>query len=77
MNQSDLTPEKLEKARLFADTPMGQQLKTLLQQSDAQGLRRAMDQAARGDLDAARKSIESFMSTPEAAELLDRLRKNP
>ena len=77
MNESDISPEKLEQARLFADTPAGQQLKALLRQSNAQGLRKAMDQAAQGDLDAARKSIETFLSTPEAAELLGQLRKNP
>ena len=77
MNNSDFTPEKLEQARLLADTPMGQQLKALLRQSNAQGLRQAMDQAAQGDLDAARKSIEAFMTTPEAAELMGQLRKNP
>lgn len=77
MNQSDISPEKLEQARLFADSPAGQQLKALLRQSNAHGLRQAMDQAAQGNMDAARKSIEAFLSTPEAAELLGQLRKNP
>ena len=46
VENTDFTPEKLEQARLLADTPAGRQLKALLQQNNAQGLRQAMDQAA-------------------------------
>ena len=44
---------------------------------NAKGLRRAMEQAAQGDLSGARNTINAFLATPEAKELLEQLRKNP
>lgn len=77
MENADFTPENLEKAKLLADTPAGQQLRALLQQSNAQGLRHAMEQASKGNYSEAKQTIEAFLATPEAAELLRQLRKNP
>lgn len=77
MENTDFTPEKLERARLLADTPAGRQLKELLQQTNAKGLRQAMDQAAKGDYATAKQTIETFLSTPEAAALLRQLRNEP
>lgn len=77
MENTDFTPEKLEQARLLADTPAGRQLKALLQQNNAQGLRQAMDQAAKGDYASAKQTIEAFLTTPEAAALLQQLRNEP
>lgn len=77
MENADFTPEKLEQARLLADTSAGQQLKELLQRENAQALRQAMEQASQGNYAAAKKTIEGFLGTPEAAELLRQLRKNP
>lgn len=77
MENTDFTPEKLEQARLLADTPAGRQLKALLQQNNAQGLRKAMDQAAKGDYASAKQTIEAFLATPEAAALLRQLRNEP
>ena len=74
MENTDFTPEKLEQAKLLADTAAGQQLKELLQQTNAKGLRQAMEQAAQGDYAAAKGTIEAFLATPEAAELLRQLR---
>lgn len=77
MENTDFTPEKLEQARLLADTPAGRQLKALLQQNNAQGLRQAMDQAAKGDYASAKRTIEAFLTTPEATALLRQLRNEP
>ena len=49
MENADFTPEKLEQAKLLADTAAGRQLKELLQQTNAKGLRQAMEQAAQSE----------------------------
>ncbi len=75
--QDKLNPEEMQQAMRFASSAQANQLKALLQQSNAQGLRRAMEQAAQGDYAAARDTINQYLATPEAAELLEHLRKNP
>lgn len=69
--------DQLSEAMRLAQSPAGKQLAELLQQSNAQGLRGAMEQAAAGDFDAARETINSFLATPEAQKLLEQLRNNP
>ena len=76
MENADFTPEKLEQAKLLADTAAGRQLKELLQQTNAKGLRQAMEQVAQGDYASAKGTIEAFLETPEAAALLRQLRDN-
>ena len=70
-------PEAVAEAKRIASSPEAAQLKALLRQQNAQGLRRAMEQAAQGDLSGARSTINTFLATPEAKELLEQLRKNP
>ena len=70
-------PEAIQKAKRIASSPEAAQLKALLGQQNAQGLRRAMEQAAQGDLSGAKDTINAFLATPEAKELLEQLRKNP
>ena len=70
-------PEAIAEAKRIANAPEAAQLKALLQQQNAKGLRRAMEQAAQGDLSGARNTINAFLATPEAKELLEQLRKNP
>lgn len=77
MDDSEFTPEKIKQAQLLANTDAGKQLKALLEQSNAQGLKQAMEQAAAGDLAGAKRTIDAFLNTPEAAALLAQLRKNP
>ena len=36
-----------------------------------------MEQAAQGDLSGAKDTINAFLATPEAQDLLEQLRKNP
>ena len=69
--------EQMQKAQRIASSPEAAQLKALLQQSNAQGLRQAMEQAAKGDYAGARETINAFLATPDARELLEQLRKNP
>lgn len=77
MDQADFTQEQIQKARLLADTDAGQQLKKLLQRSDAQGLKQALEQAGKGDLTGAKQTLEAFLATAEAAALLKQLREEP
>ena len=55
--------DALSEAMLLAQSPVGKQLAALLQQSNAQGLRRAMEQAADGRLDEAKDTINDFLAT--------------
>lgn len=77
MDRADFTQEQIQKARLLADTDAGQQLKKVLQRSDAQGLKQALEQAGRGDLTGAKQTLEAFLATAEAAALLKQLREEP
>ena len=70
MDDSRPSQDELQRAMRFASSPEAQQLKNLLQQSNAQGLKTAMEQAAKGD-------IERYLATNEAQELLKQLRNNP
>ena len=69
--------DALSEAMLLAQSPVGKQLAALLQQSNAQGLRRAMEQAADGRLDEAKDTINDFLATREGQTLLEQLRNNP
>lgn len=69
--------DALSEAMLLAQSPVGKQLAALLQQSNAQGLRRAMEQAADGRLDEAKDTINDFLATREGQTLLEQLRSNP
>ena len=69
--------DALSEAMLLAQSPVGKQLAALLQQSNAQGLRRAMEQAADGRLDEAKDTLNDFLATREGQTLLEQLRSNP
>ena len=73
INQSDSFSEAMR----LAQSPAGKQLATLLMQSNAQGLRSAMEQAAAGNFDEARNTINAFLGTKEGHALLEQLRNNP
>ncbi len=77
MDNPIINPEQMQKAQRIGSSPEAAQLKALLQQSNAQGLRQAMEQAAKGDYAGARETINAFLATKDAKELLDQLRKNP
>lgn len=77
MDELKANQEAVENAMRFAASPEAQQLKTLLQQKNAKDLKKAMEQAAQGDMVGAKTTIEAFLATEEAKELLAQLRKNP
>ena len=77
MDELKPNQDTIENARRFAASPEADQLKALLQQKNAKGLKKAMEQAAKGDMVGAKATIEAFLATEDAQELLAQLRKNP
>lgn len=57
----------------LAQSPAGQQLLSVLRQSQGENLNAAMAQAAMGDYSQAKKVISDFLATPEAQKLLKQL----
>lgn len=57
----------------LAQSPAGQQLMALLQRSGGKEMEEAVSKASAGDLESAKKSISSLLSSPEAQKLLKQL----
>ena len=55
------------------NTPEGQQLLALIQSADSATVSRAMECARSGDYSAAKLTLSSLLSTPEARELMEKL----
>lgn len=62
-----------EDALRLISSPAGQQLMALLQQSDDPGLRKAMEQAARGDFTQAKQSLSAVAASEEVRKLLKQM----
>ena len=60
MDDSRPSQDELQRAMRFASSPEAQQLKNLLQQSNAQGLKTAMEQAARGTYPLPRRPLSGI-----------------
>lgn len=67
----DFSPEQMKK---LAESDAGKQLFALLQQTQGQQLKTAMDQAAAGDYTAAKNAMADIMKNPQAIALLMKLR---
>ena len=67
----------MEDARRLAQTEAVQKLLSLLQTQSPRQLQAAMQQASSGDYEQLRKTLGSFMASPEAQALLKQLEKNP
>lgn len=63
----------MQEALRLAKSPAGQQLLALFQQTDADALHQAMDQAAAGDYDQVKKTMASLLASPEAQDLIQQL----
>ena len=72
---SDLPISKQDMAELMrlAQTDAGKKLLAYLRKTDSQRLRKAMTQAASGDLDQAKQIAKQLLSSPEARALLEQL----
>lgn len=67
----------IEEAKRLAQTKAGQQLLALLKSQRPQQLQKAMQQASSGDYETLKKTLKTFMQSPEAKTLLNQLEKNP
>ena len=65
----------LEKAQALAESPAGQQLLSILQQSDTQKIQQAMEQLNAGNLSQAGKILQQLLSSDEAKRLLKELER--
>lgn len=68
-NNSDAIQEAMRMAR----SPAGQQLLRLLQQSNSAQLHQAMNSAASGDYESAKKALSAVLSDPQAQKLLQQM----
>jgi len=59
--------------RKLAQSPAGQQLLRMLQQSGGENLQKAMAAAAKGDYTDAKQQLSSLLANPEAQRLLKQL----
>lgn len=63
----------MEQAMQLMNTDAGKKLLALLQSSNDPGLKKAMDQAAKGDLSQAKESLGAITASPEIQALLRQL----
>lgn len=64
---------QMKLAMELAASPQGQQLLAQLQQSAGKELRLAMEMAAAGDLEAARRALEGISESEEVRKLMQQL----
>lgn len=69
-------PQATEAILEIANSPDGQKLLNLVQQQGGSRLNSAMQQAERGDYSSAKELISKIMESPEANELIKRIRGN-
>ena len=69
-------PDAIREALRMANSPAGQQLMKLLQRSGGQELNQAMNKAASGDYEEAKKLLNTLLRDPQARQLLDRMGGN-
>lgn len=65
--------EAIREAMRMANSPAGQALLQLLQQQNGPGLQSAINSAAAGDYNAARKALNQLLSDPRAKTLLEQM----
>ena len=64
----------MEQAMKMAQSDAGKELFALLQSTQGDRLRTAMDQAATGDIEQVKKTMEEIMASRQARELLAKMR---
>ena len=71
--QNDPKNFSMQDAMRLANTPAGQQLLALLQQSDSAALRSAMEQASAGNYAQAKQVLGPLLDSPDVQKLLQQL----
>ena len=75
MDKNDNTTQSfsMQDAMKLAQSDAGKQLYSLLQQTNAQQLQSAMDQAAAGDYEQVKNTMSAMLSSPEVRALLHKM----
>ena len=60
----------MEDAMQFVNSPAGRQLMAMLQKSNGDAVKRAMEQAAKGNMDEAKEAIKGMTLTDDMKKLL-------
>ena len=63
----------MQEAMRLASSPAGQQLIAMLQQQNSADLQKAMNSAAAGDMEQAKKALSALLQDPQTRKLLDQL----
>lgn len=63
----------MEEAKRLAGTREGQALIRLLREQDSAAVKKAMADAAAGNMEAAGKTLSSLLASPEARQLIQQL----
>ena len=65
----------IQQAMRLANSETGRQLLDLLKSTQGQTLQGAMDQAAAGNFDQLKKTVQTLMSNEEARKLVEKMRE--
>ena len=66
----------LQKAMSLAQSDAGKQLLSLLQSTESEKLNAAMEQAAAGDLNQVKKTMQELMASGKVQELVNKMRSD-
>ena len=73
-NSEGINDFSIEKAMKLAQSDAGKQLFTLLQNTDGEKLQAAMSQAAAGDLEEVKKTMQQIMKSGQVQQLMNKMR---
>lgn len=65
----------IQKAMRLASSDTGKQLLSLLQSTQGDALQGAMDQAAAGNYDQLKKTVQELLSNDQARQLVEKMRE--
>lgn len=66
-------PASMQEAMRLANSPAGRQLIQLLRQTGNENMQKAMNSAASGDYESAKKLLSEMLNTPEAKKIMEQL----
>lgn len=67
----------MQEAMRLAQSDAGQQLLHMLQQNHGNAAKLAWEQAQKGDMQQAQKTLQAFLSDPQTRALLQKLKEDP
>ena len=73
MSELPISPKEMAALMRFARSDAGKQLLAMLQKSNSAALHTAINQASAGDYEALKRTVQSFLATPEAKAMIEKL----